>query len=279
MKLKLPRGGVLSLETTVVMGVLNVTPDSFSDGGLWLDRDAAVKHALQMIDEGAGIIDVGGESTRPGADAVPEAEELRRVIGVIEDLSGATDVPISIDTRKPSVAAKALEAGASIINDTAGEASDRTMDSVARESGAAIVIMHSRGTPDTMRSLTEYGDVVGDVRAFLARRADELTDLGIDPASIVLDPGIGFAKTPAQNLEMMNRFEEFTDIGFPILAGTSRKSFIGAALDLPEDQRIEGTITTVVLSVLKGARIVRVHDVEANVRAVRMLEAITGAGR
>ena len=275
MELKLPNGA-LPLDRTVVMGVLNVTPDSFSDGGLWLDRDAAVKHALQMIDEGAGIIDVGGESTRPGAEAVPEDEELRRVIGVIEDLAGATDVPISIDTRKPSVAAEALAAGASIINDTAGEASDRRMDSLARETSAAIVIMHSRGTPDTMRSLTEYGDVVGDVRAFLAARAGELTDLGIDPAAIVLDPGIGFAKTLDQNLEMMNRFEEFTDIGFPILAGTSRKSFIGAALDLPEDQRLEGTITTVVLSVLKGARIVRVHDVEANVRAVRMLEAITG---
>jgi dihydropteroate synthase len=277
MQLKLP-SGALALDRTVVMGVLNVTPDSFSDGGLWLDRDAAVKHALQMIDEGAGIIDVGGESTRPGADAVPEEEELRRVIGVIEDLAGATDVPISIDTRKPSVAAKAIEAGAAIINDTAGEASDRAMDSLANETGTAIMIMHSRGTPATMRSLTGYGDVVGDVRAFLAARAEELTGFGIDPEAIALDPGIGFAKTPDQNLEMMNRFEEFTDLGFPILAGTSRKSFIGAALDLPEDQRLEGTITTVVLSVLKGARIVRVHDVEANVRAIRMLEAITGAG-
>jgi len=277
MQLKLPNGA-LALDRTVVMGVLNVTPDSFSDGGLWLDRDAAVKHALQMIEEGAGIIDVGGESTRPGADAVPEEEELRRVIGVIEDLAGATDVPISIDTRKPSVAAKAIEAGAAIINDTAGEASDRAMDSLAHQTGAAIVIMHSRGTPATMRSLTEYDDVVGDVRAFLAARAKELTGLGVDPEAIALDPGIGFAKTPEQNLEMMDRFEEFTDLGFPILAGTSRKSFIGAALDLPEDQRLEGTITTVVLSVLKGARIVRVHDVEANVRAIRMLEAITGAG-
>ena len=277
MQLKLPNGA-LALDRTVVMGVLNVTPDSFSDGGLWLDRDAAVKHALQMIDEGAGIIDVGGESTRPGADAVPEAEELRRVIGVIEDLAGATDVPISIDTRKPSVAAKAIEAGAAVINDTAGEASDRAMDSLAHQTGAAIVIMHSRGTPATMRSLTEYGDVVGDVRAFLVARAEELTGLGVDPEAIALDPGIGFAKTPEQNLEMMKRFEEFTDLGFPILAGTSRKSFIGAALDLPEDQRLEGTITTVVLSVLKGARIVRVHDVEANVRAIRMLEAITGSG-
>ena len=260
------------------MGVLNVTPDSFSDGGLWLDRDAAVKHALEMIAEGAGIVDVGGESTRPGAEAVPEAEELKRVIGVIEDLASATDVPISIDTRKASVAARAVEAGASIINDTAGEISDRSMDSLARDSGAAIVIMHSRGTPATMRSLTDYDDVVRDVRAFLSGRADELVDLGVDPGCIVLDPGIGFAKNPQQNLELINRFEEFTDLRFPILSGTSRKSFIGAALDLPEDQRVEGTITTVVLSVLKGARIVRVHDVEANVRALRMLEAIRSAG-
>ena len=253
MKLKLP-GRDLSLGPALVMGVLNVTPDSFSDGGLWLDRDAAVKHALEMISDGAGLIDVGGESTRPGAEAVPEAEELKRVIGVIEDLSSATDVPISIDTRKPSVAAAAVAAGASIINDTAGEASDRAMDRVARESGAAIVIMHSRGTPATMRTLTDYEDVVRDVRAFLAGRADELVDMGVDPASIVLDPGVGFAKSPEQNLELMYRFEEFTDLGFPILSGTSRKSFIGAVLDLPEDQRVEGTITTVVLSVLKGAR-------------------------
>ena len=277
MELKLPNG-TLPLEPTVVMGVLNVTPDSFSDGGLWLDRDAAVKHALQMIEEGAGIIDVGGESTRPGAEAVLEAEELRRVIGVIEDLVASTGVPISIDTRKPSVAAAALEAGAAIINDTAGEESDRTMDALARDTGAAIVVMHSRGTPATMRELTYYEDVVTDVRAFLEARAHELIELGVDAGAIVLDPGIGFAKSPAQNLELMNRFEEFTDLDFPILSGTSRKSFIGAALDLPEDQRVEGTITTVVLSVLKGARIVRVHDVEANVRAVRMLEAITRAG-
>jgi dihydropteroate synthase len=273
MDLRLP-DSVLPLEPAVVMGVLNVTPDSFSDGGLWLDRDAAVKHALQMVEEGAGIIDVGGESTRPGAEEVPEAEELKRVIGVIEDLAAATDVPISIDTRKPSVAERAIEAGASIINDTAGELSDRTMDRLARDSGAAIVVMHSRGTPATMRSLTGYEDVVRDVRAFLAGRADELVTLGVDPGSIVLDPGIGFAKSPEQNLELLGRFEEFTDVGFPILSGTSRKSFIGAVLDLPEDQRLEGTITTVVLSILKGAKIVRVHDVEANVRAVRMLEAV-----
>jgi dihydropteroate synthase len=260
------------------MGVLNVTPDSFSDGGLWLDRDAAVKHGLQMVEEGAGIIDVGGESTRPGAAAVPEPEELQRVIGVIEDLAAITDVPISIDTRKPAVAARAIEAGASIINDTAGEASERTMDSLASDSRAAIVVMHSRGTPDSMRSLTDYRDVVGDVREFLAGRADELVSHGVDPGSIVLDPGIGFAKTPTQNLELLNRFEEFDDIGFPILSGTSRKSFIGRALDLPEDQRVEGTIATVVLSVIKGARIVRVHDVEANVRAVRMIEAVVSSG-
>jgi dihydropteroate synthase len=276
MELKL-RNRTLALEPAVVMGVLNVTPDSFSDGGLWVDRDAAVKHALEMVSEGAGIIDVGGESTRPGADEVPEREELQRVIGVIEDLVAETDVPISIDTRKPSVAARAIEAGASIINDTAGEISDRAMDRLAHESGAAIVVMHSRGTPATMRSLTQYEDVVRDVRRFLAGRAGELVALGVDRASILLDPGFGFAKSPEQNLELLNRFEEFTDLGFSILSGTSRKSFIGAVLDLPEDQRVEGTITTVVLSVLKGAAIVRVHDVEANVRALRMLEAVTSA--
>ncbi|MGH2756119.1 MAG: dihydropteroate synthase [Actinomycetota bacterium] len=277
MHLKLPAGEV-ALDRAVVMGVLNVTPDSFSDGGMWLDRDAAVKHGLAMVSEGAGVIDVGGESTRPGAADVPEAEELRRVIGVIEDLVADAGVPISIDTRKVAVAERALAAGASIINDTAGEISDGAMDRLAAESGAAIVVMHSRGTPATMRSLTTYANLVPDVRSFLARRAEELIGLGVDPAAIVLDPGVGFAKTPRQNLVLLSRFEEFTDIGFPILSGTSRKSFIGAALDLPEDQRVEGTIATVVLSVLKGARIVRVHDVEANVRAIRMLEAIVHEG-
>lgn len=259
------------------MGVLNVTPDSFSDGGLWIDPSAAVKHAHQMIAEGAAIIDIGGESTRPGAVDVPEDEELRRVMPVIERLSAESDVPISIDTRKASVARKAVAAGASIINDTSGEVSDKSIDAIALDTGAAIVIMHSRGTPETMRSLVEYGDVVNDVRSFLSARGDELTQRGVDPARVVLDPGFGFAKNPGQNLVMLQRLDEISSLPFPILSGTSRKSFIGAVLDVPEDQRLEGSTATVALAVWKGASIVRVHDVEATVRTVRMVEAVRGA--
>jgi dihydropteroate synthase len=259
------------------MGVLNVTPDSFSDGGLWLDPDAAVKHALEMVAQGAAIIDVGGESTRPGAADVPRDEELRRVLPVIERLAAETDAAIAIDTRKAAVAVEAVKAGASIINDTTGEASDQTMDSAVVDTGAAVVLMHSRGTPLTMRSLTSYEDVTLDVREFLRSRADELVAAGVDRHSIVLDPGFGFAKTPEQNLEMLRRLDELTSLPFPLLSGTSRKSFIGAVLDLPEDQRVEGTMATVAVSVMKGARLVRVHDVEAAVRTVRMIEAVQGA--
>jgi dihydropteroate synthase len=272
------RDTLLDLDHTLVMGVLNVTPDSFSDGGLWLDPDSAIKHGIEMARQGAAIIDVGGESTRPGAAEVTETEELRRVIPVIEGLSQETDIPISIDTRKPAVAELAVAAGATIINDTAGEASDRHMDRVAAATGAAIAIMHSRGTPATMKTLTDYGDVVTEVRAFLGRRAEELSRAGVPGGSIVLDPGIGFAKTAQQNLVMLDRLHELTDLGYPLLVGTSRKSFIGAVLELTEDQRIEGTIATVVLAVQGGARIVRVHDVQPLVRAVRMTEAVLRSG-
>ena len=256
------------------MGVLNVTPDSFSDGGLWIDPQRAVVHGLEMIKKGAGIIDVGGESTRPGAEEVSETDELDRVLPVIEALSRRTSTPISIDTRKPKVAERSVEAGAAIINDTLGEATDRTMDHVAASTGAAIVVMHSRGTPATMRELTEYDDVVTDVRDFLEVRAAELIDQGVERDAICLDPGYGFAKNPRQNLVLLRRLDEIVDLGYPVLVGTSRKSFIGATLDVPSDQRVEGTAATIAWALAKGAHIVRVHDVEPIVRTVRMLEAI-----
>jgi dihydropteroate synthase len=268
------RDRVLDLSRVAVMGVLNVTPDSFSDGGLWLEPATAVSHGLEMVAQGAAIVDVGGESTRPGATPVPEEEELRRVLPVIQGLVRATDAVISIDTRKPTVALRAVEAGATIINDTAGEASDREMDKIAGATGAAIVIMHSRGTPATMRDLNEYDDVVTDVCEFLETRANELRDLGIPDDGICLDPGIGFAKSPAQNLEILRRLDEVTDLPWPILIGTSRKSFIGAVLDVPEDQRLEGGLATDVISAIAGVRIVRVHDVEPTVRALKMTEAV-----
>lgn len=266
------RDQLISLDRVAIMGVLNVTPDSFSDGGLWLDPDTAIAHALEMVEQGAAIIDVGGESTRPGAQPVGEDEELRRVLPVIEALAAKIEVPISIDTRKETVARRAVEAGASIVNDTLGE--EGTVEQVAIETGAALVVMHSRGTPDTMRSLTDYTDVVDDVAAFLARRAGELEAAGHPSDSIVLDPGFGFAKDPQQNLQLLNNLERITALGYPVLAGTSRKSFLGAILDLPEDQRVEGTAATVVWAVGKGARIVRVHDVEPITRAVKVAEAI-----
>lgn len=256
------------------MGVLNVTPDSFSDGGRWFDHNIAIAHALEMVEQGADLLDVGGESTRPGAEEVPEEEELRRVLPVIEALSKETDAPISIDTRKASVARRAVDAGAAIVNDTGGETADPEMPLVAAETGAGIVFMHSRGTPATMRSLTQYTDVVTEVAGFLKEAAARLEEAGVSRTSIVLDPGFGFAKDAQQNLELLDRLDEIVAVGYPVLVGTSRKSFIGAVLDLPEDARVEGTAATVSWAMARGAHIVRVHDVEPMARVVRMSQAI-----
>lgn len=259
------------------MGVLNVTPDSFSDGGLWVDQRTAVEHALAMVDDGAAIIDVGGESTRPGAVAVDEYEELRRVIPVIEELATTTDAPISIDTRKPTVACRALDAGASIINDTLGEAADFAMDELAAATGAGIVVMHSRGTPETMRDLTSYSDVVVDVTSWLEHRTARLLETGVARDAIVVDPGYGFAKTPEQNLELLRGLDTLVGLGFPVLVGTSRKSFLGWLLDAEVDDRVEGTAATVAWAVAQGAHMVRVHDVLAVARTIKVIEAILAA--
>ena len=269
------KGRAVSLDRAAIMGVLNVTPDSFSDGGLWLDAGAAVGRGEQMVAEGAAIVDVGGESTRPGAEPVSEDDEMERVLPVIVDLVDRIDVPISIDTRKPQVARRAVEVGASIVNDTAGEGGGRGMDQVAADTGAGIVVMHSRGTPATMRTLTDYPDLVKDVGDFLTGRAQELQRLGVASESIVVDPGFGFAKTPAQNLELLRHLDEVVGLGFPVLSGTSRKSFIGAVLGVETEDRLEGTLATVAWSVVKGARIVRVHDITPVGKMVRMIEAIT----
>ena len=261
------------------MGVLNVTPDSFSDGGLWLEPDAAIKHGLAMLEQGAAIIDVGGESTRPGADPVPLDEELRRVLPVVEGLARSGAEFLSIDTRKTEVARQAVRAGANIINETAGEESDRSMDRLAAETGAAIVVMHSRGTPATMRSLTTYDDVVRHVVRFLERRTQELEDAGVAGDAISIDPGIGFAKTAEQSVDLVARIEDLVELGYPVLVGTSRKSFIGKLLGLEEAQRVEATAASVAWLVAHGVRLVRVHDVEANVRSARMIELILSFDR
>lgn len=271
------KGHKVALDRVVLMGVLNVTPDSFSDGGLWLDPEAAIPHAIKMVSEGAGIVDVGGESTRPGAAPVPEDEEMRRVLPVIEALASQISVPISVDTRKPAVAEAALEAGAAIVNDTSGEEFDPAMDEVVARSGAGLVIMHSRGTPDTMRSLIDYDDVVRHTTTFLTERAEQAAQAGVETGAIALDPGIGFAKTPDQSMQLLAGLDELVSTGWPVVVGTSRKSFIGATLGVPEDQRVEGTAATVAFAVSQGAHVVRVHDVEAMARVVRMTEAILAA--
>lgn len=267
------REHVLDLERTAIMGVLNVTPDSFSDGGLWVEPQRALEHAREMIEEGAAIVDVGGESTRPGSAPVTVEEEVQRVLPIVEALA-RDNVPVSIDTRKPSVARAALEAGASLINDTCGEEVEPDMDAIAAEFDAAVCIMHSRGTPATMRELIEYGDVVTDVKDFLGRRAEDLLQAGVSADAICLDPGIGFAKSVEQNLVLLKRLPELTDLPYPVLVGTSRKSFIGHVLGLDVEDRIEGTAATVALSVMGGARILRVHDVRQMNRVIRMTEAI-----
>lgn len=273
------KGHKVALDRTVLMGVLNVTPDSFSDGGLWLDPEAAIPHAIKMVSEGAGIIDVGGESTRPGAAPVSEEEEIARILPVIEALVPQVNVPISVDTRKPAVAEAALEAGAAIVNDTSGEEFDPAMDEVVARAGAGLVIMHSRGTPATMRTLTDYDDVVRETTTFLTERAEQAAEAGVPTGAIALDPGIGFAKTREQSLELLAGLRELVGTGWPVVVGTSRKSFIGVTLGVPEDQRLEGTAATVAWAVAHGAHVVRVHDVEAMARVVRMTEAIVAAGR
>jgi len=265
-------------ERTLVMGILNVTPDSFSDGGRFLDRAAAVAHATRMVDDGADILDVGGESTRPGSNAVSVDEELERVRPVIERLAELHPaIPISIDTRKASVAAEALAAGAAIVNDVSGGA-DPEMFDVVRARDAAVVLMHMRGNPATMQQAPHYEDVVGEVHEYLRQRIEAAELAGIEPERIAIDPGIGFGKDLEHNLELMRRVDALLDLGRPVLVGPSRKQFLGTILDVPEDDRVEGTIGAVIWLVSRGAHLARVHDVKEVVRAVRVADAISRAG-
>lgn len=259
------------------MGVLNVTPDSFSDGGQFYSLDRAMAHAGQMIAGGADIIDIGGESTRPGSVFVSEEEELQRVIPVIEKLATQTSVPISIDTTKSSVARAALAAGAEIVNDISALRFDPLIADEAARAGAGLVLMHSRGTPKTMQQLPPVDDIISEVIGGLRESIAVAQQHGVKPESIAIDPGIGFGKTAEQNVELIAKLDQLTIAfaEFPIMIGTSRKSFIGKLLDdAPADQRLHGTIASVVASVLKGAHIVRVHDVKAVVEAVRVADII-----
>lgn len=258
----------------LVMGVLNVTPDSFSDGGLFLDTERAIAHGMQMAAEGAAIIDVGGESTRPGSESVPAAEQIRRVVPVIEQLVRQVKVPISIDTFDVEVARAALEAGAAIVNDITALADDR-MATLAAEFEAPVVLMHMQGTPSTMQSGPQYDDVVGEVLHFLLERAKRAESFGIPNERLFLDPGIGFGKTLSHNLSLLKYIDRFVATGYRVLVGTSRKGFIGTLTGREESQdRIFGTAATVALSVAAGVSVVRVHDVAAMSDVVRVTTAV-----
>ena len=267
-------------ERTLVMGVLNVTPDSFSDGAQFFSLDLALRHAEQMIEEGADIIDVGGESTRPGAAIISPEEELQRVIPVIEALAKQKIVPISIDTTKSTVAAAALNAGAVIVNDISALRFDFHIADEVAKAGAGLVLMHSRGTPATMQRLPAVADILSEVAHGLRSSIAMAERHGVPREAIVIDPGIGFGKTFAQNIELIAKLDQLTMAfpDFPILIGTSRKSFIGRLLDdAPAGERLHGTMASVTAAILRGAHIVRVHDVKAALETVRIADAIKAA--
>lgn len=257
---------------THVMGILNVTPDSFSDGGKWNDRDAALRHAEAMIEEGVDIIDVGGESTRPGYTQLSDEEEIARVVPVIEAIKATFDIPVSLDTYKGEVAEAGIKAGADMINDIWGLKYDNKIASVIAVNNIPCCLMHNRNNP-------EYVDFMQEVAMDLAETIRLAERAGIADEKIILDPGVGFAKTYEQNLEIINCLEQLNMFGYPLLLGCSRKSVIGLTLNLPATERLEGTLATTVLAVMKGCMFVRVHDVKENVRAIKMTEAILKGGR
>ncbi|MBX3704407.1 MAG: dihydropteroate synthase [Steroidobacteraceae bacterium] len=266
----------LDLSTPVVMGVLNVTPDSFSDGGRYLELPRALERARQMVEEGAALVDVGGESTRPGAAAVTEAEELRRVIPVIERLAAELPVPVAVDTRNAAVMRAALAAGAAMVNDVAALSAEGALDAVSA-SDAAVCLMHMQGEPRTMQQAPRYGDVVGEVRAFLRERAGSCVAAGIGRERIVVDPGFGFGKTLAHNLDLLRGLPAIAADGIPVLVGLSRKSMVGQLTGRATADRLAGSLALAVLAALNGARIVRAHDVGPTVDALRVAAAAAAA--
>lgn len=258
----------------LVMGVVNVTPDSFSDGGRFLDPSAAIAHGVALARHGADLLDIGGESTRPGATPVPEEEEMRRVLPVIQGLVGRVTIPLSIDTQNPAVARAAVAAGASVINDIASGQEDSGMGRVVAETGAGYVAMHMQGTPQTMQRAPRYGDVVKEISALLADRLKSLVREGVRAEQVVLDPGIGFGKTREHTLDLLGRLAELTQLGRPLLLGVSRKSFLGDLLGVGVDERLPAGLACTVWAALQGVSIFRTHDVAATAQALRMAEVL-----
>ncbi|HIK37421.1 MAG: dihydropteroate synthase [Geminocystis sp.] len=264
---------------TYIMGILNVTPDSFSDGGEYYNLDDAIAHALEMEREGADIIDIGGQSTRPGATTIPLEEELSRVIPVISSLRQHTDIPISIDTTRAIVAEKAIQAGADIINDISGATYDPQMLPTAASLGVPIILMHIRGTPQTMQSLTDYRDLIGEIKDFLLDRISQAIKHGIKKEHIILDPGLGFAKDYSQNLEIIRKITEFKQLGFPLLIGPSRKSFIGKILQQEDPKkRVWGTAAVCSYAIIQGVDIIRVHDVKPMCEVAKVTDTLFREG-
>jgi len=262
-------------DKTYIMGILNVTPDSFSDGGKFLDKEDAVRRAIKMTGEGADIIDVGGESTRPGAGDISPEEELNRVIPVIEMLFKRTDIPISIDTRRSKVAQRALNAGASIVNDVSGLRYDPMMAHVVADLEASLIVMHMKGSPKDMQRSPRYKDLIGEIRKSLKESLKIAGKAGVRKEKIIVDPGIGFGKTVEHNLAILKNLAEFKSLGQAICIGTSRKSFIAKTLGLSQnDSRLYGTLATCVVAIMNGANILRVHDVKEAVDVARMTDKI-----
>ena len=275
--LKTSRREIVLGERTLVMGILNVTPDSFSDGNIYFDQQKAIEHGLQMADEGADMIDIGGESTRPGSKPVPESEEINRVVPIIEGLTRKLDIPISVDTKKSSVAQKSIEAGAEIVNDISS-LSDEDMVLVVRKASAALILMHMRGTPENMQSGNlVYDDLMGEILAYLHQGCCKAIAAGIDKDHLVADPGIGFGKTYEDNCRIIKKIGELKSLGLPLLIGASRKAFIGHVTGGKPAERIEGTAATVSAAIMNGCHIVRVHDVAAMKKVAAMTDAIVHA--
>ncbi len=273
--LRTSRREIEIVERTLIMGIINTTPDSFSDGGRFATPATAVEEALRMVEDGADMIDIGGESSRPGSDPVSEKEELRRVMPVIRGLAGRISVPLSIDTMKANVAREALAEGVEIINDISSLKYDDRMASVAAESGAAVILMHMRGLPKTMQSGDlAYSSLLGDVIAFLKERIDSAQQRGVAPVQVMIDPGIGFGKTAMDNVRLIRRLSEFKVLGRPIVTGVSRKSFIGYVTGGGPQERIEGTAAAVTAAILNGSRVIRVHDVKTMKKVAAMADAL-----